>query len=246
MLRRRTIELDGPSTSVADRDAGGQPDLPVRVIAHPSVKPAIDAAIAAVRSGTIPAASAGRARLLIASALLDPAAAAPAPVRAAWIADALATLSQDAGVQRAAARVSRAQAPIDFSRQPWHALARGADGRVLVAGAGADGDLLVASAAPADDLLTPVLLRAICDALAPAAPVAARDILPTADEDLRAWERPPQPVVRPRLDTVVDDDRRWMWTATLALLAIETWMRRSRRRDDGQIAAGEENRARVA
>jgi len=34
--------------------------------------------------------------------------------------------------------------------------------------------------------------------------------------------------VSPRIDTVEQDDRRWLWLAVVGLLALETWMRRLR------------------
>ena len=37
----------------------------------------------------------------------------------------------------------------------------------------------------------------------------------------------PAPVGSPRIDTVEQDDRRWLWLAVLVLLALETWMRRA-------------------
>lgn len=247
-LYRRTIELDGPSTSVVDRDGGEQADFPVRVIADVSSKAAIDAAISAVRSVSIGVPAPGhRARLVIAGPRLDHAALVAEPVRVPWIADVLADVSNDSDLQTSAARVAGPGTDPDLSRQPWFALARGSDGRVLVAGASAAGEVLVASAAPAADVITPVLLRAISNALAPPQRLAAHEIMPIADDDLRAWERPPAPVVAPGLDTIVDDDRRWLWAATLGLLALEMLMRRNGRTADGETAiAREEDRARVA
>ena len=46
----------------------------------------------------------------------------------------------------------------------------------------------------------------------------------------------------PRIDTVDEDDRRWLWIAALVLLAVEAWMRRARR----TLVDQEEGSVRVA
>ena len=48
------------------------------------------------------------------------------------------------------------------------------------------------------------------------------------DAVLHGWSRPPMPVTSPRLESVDDDDRRWLWLAALCLMAVEIWIRRSR------------------
>jgi hypothetical protein len=60
-------------------------------------------------------------------------------------------------------------------------------------------------------------------------------------EQLAAWSRPPGPPATSA--TLIDEgDRRWVWAVVLALLAIETWMRRSRT----SVTAADTVEARVA
>jgi len=52
--------------------------------------------------------------------------------------------------------------------------------------------------------------------------------VPIGDAVLRGWSRPPMPVTSPRVESVDDDDRRWLWLAALCLMAVEMWIRRVR------------------
>ena len=81
--------------------------------------------------------------------------------------------------------------------------------------------------------MTPVLLRSIARALGATPDLARAEVVPIADRWLREHERAPSPAAPPTGDASrnddADNDRRWFWLASLALLAIESWMRRSRR-----------------
>jgi hypothetical protein len=110
-----------------------------------------------------------------------------------------------------------------------------------VCAASAGPRILVLSAASAANVVTPILMRAIANALATMPDLQRAEVVPIADEVLRPWSRPAVPPATPRINTVDDDDRRWFWLAALGLLAIEMWMRRTRR-----DAANESDVARVA
>jgi hypothetical protein len=102
----------------------------------------------------------------------------------------------------------------------------------------------VASAARASDVATPLLLRAIANAIAAVPDLRSAEVVPIADEQLREWSRPSMPPALPRIETVDQDDRRWVWLAVLCLLGLETWIRRARPVDAARDAQEED--ARVA
>jgi hypothetical protein len=115
-----------------------------------------------------------------------------------------------------------------LASDPWQPLAIAADGRPLMLAAASSTQLLVVSAAGVKDLTTPLLMRAVANAIAQPADLRLEEVTPIPEPVLRAWSRDAGPAEPPRIDTIVDDDRRWFWFAGLVLLAIEMWMRRSR------------------
>ncbi|HMB80802.1 MAG TPA: hypothetical protein VKI43_12075, partial [Vicinamibacterales bacterium] len=78
------------------------------------------------------------------------------------------------------------------------------------------------------DVATPVLLRAIANAIAPVPDLQPAEVVPIADALLQRWSRPSTPPASPRIETVDQDDRRWLWLAVLCLMGIEMWIRRAR------------------
>jgi hypothetical protein len=71
-------------------------------------------------------------------------------------------------------------------------------------------------------------MRAVANAIVEPADLLPAEVTPIPEAVLRGWSRDAGPVSPPTIDSIVNDDRRWFWLASLALLAIETWMRRSR------------------
>ncbi len=191
----------------------------------------MDAAVAAVLSQRIAApAPERRARLFVIDRSgASQAAIAAAPIHTGWIADAVAQIARDPELQSAAAQIPNGSAGIHFAAAPWHTLATAADGRPLVAAAASSSTLVVASAADPNDLVTPVLLRSVARSLGLVSDIRRAEVVPVPESQVRAWTRSPGTVSSPRLDTVDRDDRRWIWTVVLMLLAAEAWMRRTRR-----------------
>jgi len=155
---------------------------------------------------------------------------AASEVRTPWIADAIARVMRDPDLQTAARRVA---AGFEAARlpSPWLPIAAAADGRPLAAAAEDGERLIVASAAPPADLFTPVLLRSIANSLGVLPDLTRAEVVPIPDPWLREHERAPSPPAPPTGDALGNDDgndRRGFWLAALALLAIESWMRRSR------------------
>ena len=66
-------------------------------------------------------------------------------------------------------------------------------------------------------------------AVRPAA-IANRDaeVMTLSDADLARWRREPGPAEPPAPGAIGPSDARWLWGLALALLGIETWIRRSR------------------
>ena len=257
----REVTLAGDRTSVRDAAVpstglGAGADAvawPIDVVTSKADQPAVEAAIATVRSQRVWAGVADRrARLFVADVAQhspkpvgEGGKAAPAdamPIRQPWIASAVARIAGDRDLNAAAARVSAGLAAATFRAAPWQTLAAAADGRPLAVAAAAANGLLVASAAPASDIATPLLLRAIANAIADVPDLQRAEVLPIADAVLRRWSRPAPPLTTPRIDTVDQDDRRWLWLAVLGLLALETWLRRvrpaevERREEDTRVA----------
>ena len=252
-VRAVQVTLTGEQTSVSDSAAGDAIGLPIDVVSPPDQRADVDAAVSAVLSQRVWAAPPGRrGRLVFVPALVvqafRPALVAGfsdvSPVTQPWMADAVARIARDPDLRAAATRVAEGLSDPRFAAAPWQTLTAAADGRPLAAAAGSGGRLVVASAAAASDLATPVLLRAIANAIASQPDLQAAEVVPIADALLQRWSRPAAPVTAPRVDTVEQDDRRWLWLAALALLALETWIRRTR--PAAALAQRQEERARVA
>jgi hypothetical protein len=253
----REVTLAGPATAVREVSpsaAALEPSpWPIDVLASPAARSTADAAVAAVLAQRVWAPAPDRRAQLV---LLDAggfpmnpgvapsvmsAVSTAGPVRVAWMADAIARITRDADLQAAARRVPSGVSDSRFTATPWQLVAEAANGEPLVCAASAGPRILVLSAASAANVLTPILMRAIANALATMPDLQRAEVVPIADEVLRPWSRPAVPPATPRINTVDDDDRRWFWLAALGLLAIEMWMRRTRR-----DAANESDVARVA
>jgi hypothetical protein len=160
-----------------------------------------------------------------------------------WMADAAARIARDLDLRAAAARVTAGLSDARFAAAPWQALAFAADGRPFAVAAASANRLVVASAARATDVAAPLLLRAMANAIAVVPDLQRAEVVPIADARLRQWSRPAAPA-SPRIETVDQDDRRWLWLAALCLLGLEQWIRRARR--DVEASGHREEIAHVA
>jgi hypothetical protein len=104
-----------------------------------------------------------------------------------------------------------------------------------------DGRLVIATSAHAGDEGVRALVRAVFDALAPPLPTDV-EILAISDRQLAAWSRPPAPAPRPAPESIGAGDRRWIWLTALALLAVESVIRRARSTPRPDAAGVEEPR----
>ena len=227
---QQQVRLKDIETSVQETGAAAPDLFPVDVVCSTDARPAVDAAIGAARSQRLWAPAANRrARLVLLDPSIDPvAAAAGGPVTESWIADAVASIARDRDLQTAGAQTPAGLSDPRWNAMPWQPLLLAADGRpVAVAGASRASLVVVSRAAPSS-LVTPLLLRAMVNALGGPPDLRQAEVLPIPESQLRAWSRPPALVTAPRVERVERDDRRGLWILVLALLALETWVRRAR------------------
>jgi len=247
----REVTIAGARTLVRDRPAtapatAADPALPIEVVATPSARPLVDAAISAVLRERVwaPPRAHGAELVLLSTDYAPPRVTAPAARLEPWMADAIARLTRDNALNQASAQASSGVDVSRFSQPPWFTVARSRDNRVLVAAAASGDRLVVVTSAPPSDVVLPILVRGIVNAIAVVPDIVPLEIVPIPGAQLTAWSRPAIPPEQPRADSVESDDRRWLWIAAIALLVAESWLRRSRRRDAS--AAHAEGAARVA
>jgi Aerotolerance regulator N-terminal len=226
---QQQVTLKDIHTSVQETDAAAPDPFPVDVVCSTDARPIVDTAIAAARWQRVWAPAANRrARLVLLDASIDPATVADAgPVTESWIADAVASIARDRDLQTAGAQTPAGLSDPRFSATPWQPLLLAADGRRLAVAGASRASLVVVSSATPSSLVTPLLLRAMANALGGPPDLRRAEVLPIPESQLQAWSRPPAPVAVPRVDRVERDDRRGLWILVLALLALETWVRRA-------------------
>jgi hypothetical protein len=235
----RQVTLEGDRTSIKETPSAESAPWPIDVVSSsPADRPAVDAAIAAVRSQQVWAAPPDRRAILQVAQGFSPA----LPIRQPWMAAAVARISADRDLASAAARVAAGLSDARFSAAPWQTLASAADGRPLAVAAASANGLVVASSVLAADVATPILIRSLANAIAVVPDLQSAEVMPIADAVLQRWSRPAAPVSSPRTDFVDRDDRRWLWLVVVAVLLLEMWVRRSRvdettaRAEDARVA----------
>jgi Aerotolerance regulator N-terminal len=242
---QQQVTLKDIHTSVQDTGAAASEPFPIDVVCSPEARPIVDAAIAAARSERVWAPAANRrGRLVLLDASIDPAAVANGePVTESWIADAVASIARDRDLQAAGAQTPAGLSDPRFSAMPWQPLLLASDARPVAVAAASSASLVVVSGATPSSLLTPLLLRAMVNALGGPPDLRQAEVLPIPESQLRAWSRPALPVTTPQVDRVERDDRRGLWILVLVLLALETWVRRAKAEEK---ASTDEEDVRVA
>jgi hypothetical protein len=154
--------------------------------------------------------------------------ASTAAPRQAWMMDVVARVAADPSLVDAGRRAT-AVAPRDSGTAL--VVARNDSGRPLVLAGERSNQLVFYSLADAGSLASAALLAAISQATShPSAP-SALESSTISDVTLAAWQRAPSVEVRPRPGATDNEesDGRWLWALVLALLGVETWLRRDRR-----------------
>ena len=227
---QQQVTLTDIHTSVQETDTAAPDPFPVDVVCSTDARPIVDTAIAAARLQRVWAPAPNRrARLVLLDASIDPAAVADGgSITESWMADAIASIARDRDLQTAGAQTPAGLSDPRFSAMPWQPLLLAADGRRLAVAGASRASLVVVSGATPSSLVTPLLLQAMANALGGPPDLRRAEVLPIPEPQLRAWSRPPAPVTAPRVDRVERDDRRGLWILVLALLALETWVRRAK------------------
>jgi len=248
----REVTIAGARTSVRDRlasapAAAGDRRFPIEVVAAPSARPFVDAAITAALHERVwsPPQAHGAELVLVSTENGPPQVTARAGRLEPWMADAIGRLTRDDALHQAAAEAAGGLDVSRFPQPPWFTVARSRDNAVLVAAAASGDRLVVVTNAPPADVVLPILVRGLVDALAVVPDIVPLEIVPIPDAQLTAWSRPAAPPAQPRIESVESDDRRWLWMAAIGLLIAESWVRRRSRRRDASAAHAEEA-ARVA
>ncbi len=226
---QQQVTLRNTHTTVQETGAAEPDPFPVDVVCSTDARPIVDVAIAAARSQRVWAPAANRRGRLVLLDSIDPAAVADgAPVRESWVADAIASIVRDRDLQVVGSQTLAGLSDPRLSAPPWQPLLLALDGSPLAVAGASSASLVVVSGAAPSSLVTPLLLRAMVNALGGPPDLRQAEVLPIPDSQLRAWSRPAAPVTAPRVDRVERDDRRGLWIFVLALLALETWIRRAR------------------
>jgi Aerotolerance regulator N-terminal len=209
-----TIDASGTRASWIRMGNAGLPTW-ISVSASPSDAAAADRALGAAASLGVPAGDDSH-RVLVRFAGANALASPAEPVRSAWIAAAALAFQRS--------DLLRHNEPVVVSER--------------------DGVMIVDSPFAAAELAAPAVIRAALLAVRPERIVDPQSEIATLpDTDLARWRREPAPVTRSAIPTAGDSDGRWLWLLALALLGLESRVRRASRRQgrapstDGEVHA---------
>lgn len=212
-----TIDASGARVSWIRTGNAGLPAW-IAVSASPAEAAAADRALGAATSLGVPAGD-GSHRVLVRFAGANPRSSPVEPVRSAWIA-------------AAALALQRSDLLTDI--EP-------------VAVSERDGIMIVDAPFAAAELAAPAVVRAAVLAVRPERIVDPQSEIATLpDTDLARWRREPAPVTRSAIPTAGDSDARWLWLFALALLGLESRVRRAGRREGRAPSADGEAHADAA
>jgi hypothetical protein len=224
--RSRAVTL-GRETIVREGEARPAPPA-IDIDAAAADRASVDRALTAVLAERVLAPLNGhRVRIVFATAPgFASAVASASGIRDAWMADAVAAISRDDDLRATARATTTALSDARLTASPWIVVANTADGRPAAVAAAAQNALLIVAAAPPGDFAAAVLCRSALNAIGDRRAPLDAETIAIPDAQLSAWTRAPGPAPKPRLETVDRDDRRWLWIAALALLALEWTVRR--------------------
>lgn len=238
------LALDADRTSVTWTAATTATTAPsfLRVLAGAADHETVAAAVEAATVVGVPAAGAHPIAIVLPGA--PEATAGAGPLDEAWMFDVVDALRRDVLLDGAASRV--ADAPATSPTPAATPLARNTAGSPVVEAASApapSGRELRLFVSSTDPLLLAALIAGAAHAEADQTAVRRLEPITVTTDELRRWERPlPSTGVPASTPNAGAWLGRWFWIAALALLGLETWMRRSA----ATPAAAEVTHARVA
>ena len=154
------------------------------------------------------------------------------PIKTPWMAAVVVRLRADSMLIGAAATVVPTIAADSSGK---FVVARGESGKPIAVAAQAPVDgrerLVLLPLVDAGSLTSAALIAAAARAVSPAIPPGELDPTTLPDDVIRAWQREPDANAVPRGNTDGASDGRWFWLIALALLGVETWLRRERREE---------------
>jgi hypothetical protein len=145
------------------------------------------------------------------------------PVRTAWMRAAIVRIASDRDVRSGADASSAAGSSPPGA---WMTVVRSPAGLPLVRGASIGPSLVLHVAEGPDGFLGAAVVRAAL--IGRESVFAEHEIARIPEPDLTAWSRDPAPVGPEAVIHVDRTDARWCWALVLALLGLETVLRRSR------------------
>jgi hypothetical protein len=149
-----------------------------------------------------------------------------------WMSDVVARLARDSALVDAMRGLTDVlEAPHGLAGDRSTVVLATPTGAPLLIAAARDAggvrQLVLFSMADAASVFSAALYSRAAYAVSPGTIAEAEPMMISADR-LREWQRAPTDVAPPTNGTTGDSDGRWFWIAALALLGVETWLRRQR------------------
>lgn len=199
----------------------------------------------AVLTEGVPAPAPGQTDRRVELAVSAPITTNVAALSAPWMAEALQRIAEDPALRATASNLaSTAASAASNVPAPWRMVLadeRGVPLLIAAEHARQPQTLVLESRVPASSAVTPFLIRSVLRALATPDDLQEAEVRTIPDRALAAWTRPATEPSIDALENVEDSDRRWLWAAALAVLLIETWVRRDRQRARGDEASAKTN-----
>jgi Aerotolerance regulator N-terminal len=230
-----TLAPDRTDVEWTTSQSGGREPVVLRTFAGAAERSAVDAAIEAARATGVPATPLSKPVVLVFPAAPERAAliAGARAIDQPWMFDAIDRVRRDRLVA-AAAQTAGVPANEAGTAPNLVAVITTSTGRALVSAASAEIDgaaTLLFFPTTSEGLLPAALAAGVLRAEADSNQLAELEPETIPADTLRQWERPTGNIALTNASRRPPDgasDGRWLWALALTLLALETWMRRTK------------------